>query len=224
MQFLSLDDAYLKDYFLIGNMYNIPRDVLEAYNSSTFENQEKARMAHVSYTLQPKGEDFMDAFEDHFGYTQEGKQIFIDWSHLPFMKVFESEEVKVKSTTIDNFEKLISLGVPLNEANAYLDTDFEIPEPEETIQDNASPETLAAQAALRGSVGGVQGILAVQASVAAGTTTFEAALSILTLVYGFTEQQAKDLLGQPEAPPTDEGGSGADEEDQGASTQNGRNS
>lgn len=132
---LALDEAYLKDYFLIGNMYNIPRDVLEAYNSSTFENQEKARGGHVAYTLQPKGDDFFDAFEDHFGYTEQGKQIVIDWSHLPFMKVFEQDEVEVKSTTIDNFEKLITLGVPLEEVNAYLDLDFTIEQKENGTTD-----------------------------------------------------------------------------------------
>lgn len=126
MQFLALDDAYLKDYFLIGNMYNIPRDVLEAYNSSTFENQEKARGGHVSYTLQPKGDAFFDAFEDHFGYTEDGRQICIDWSHLPFMQVFEADRVETQATTIDNFEKLITLGVPLKQVNAYLDLDFSI--------------------------------------------------------------------------------------------------
>lgn len=130
MQFLALDEAYLKDYFLIGNMYNIPRDVLEAYNSSTFENQEKARMAHVSYTLQPKGEDFFDAFEDHFGYTEEGKSICIDWSHLPFMGVFEKERSEVAKSKVETWNALLASGVPLKEANAFLDLDFTIEEKE----------------------------------------------------------------------------------------------
>jgi hypothetical protein len=62
-----------------------------------------------------------------------------------------------------------------------------------------APASTKEQAALRGSVGGVQGILAVQASVSNGTTTRDAALSILTIIYGFTDEQANDLLGNPEA-------------------------
>lgn len=57
--------------------------------------------------------------------------------------------------------------------------------------------TLEAQAALKGSVGGVQGILAIQAGVVAGTTTFDSAMSMLTIIYGFSEDQANDLLGAP---------------------------
>lgn len=195
---LQLDQAFHADFFMIGSMYGIPRDVLETYlTSSTYENQEKARAAHVSYCLSPKGNQFMNSFERYFGYTQEKKNIKISWDHLPFMQVFEKEKAEVGKVKIDSLSLLLKEGVELDSANKFLGTDFVIPPPEKTISDNASPETLAAQAALRGSVGGVQGILSVQASVSAGTTTMEAALSILTIVYGFTDQQAKDLLGQP---------------------------
>lgn len=194
---LKLDEAYLADYFLMGSMFNIPRDVLEANVSSTFENQEKARMSHISYTLQPKGNDLMNAFERHFGYDKEGKNIVIDWMHLPFTQVFEKEKAEVEKTKIASLKELLAMGVPIDDANAYLDLDFTIPPPEKTASDNSDPATLEAQAALRGSVGGVQGILAIQSSVSAGTTSFEAALSILTIVYGFTEQDASDLLGKP---------------------------
>ena len=53
-----------------------------------------------------------------------------------------------------------------------------------------------AQASLRGSVGGVQGILEVQAAVAAGLTQYDAALTLFTTVYGFDESTARELLGE----------------------------
>lgn len=158
MQFLALDDAYLKDYFLIGNMYNIPRDVLEAYNSSTFENQEKARMSHISYTLQPKGDDLMDAFEDHFGYTEAGKNIIIDWSHLPFMQVFERDRADVATVKINSLTSLLNLGVSLDEANQYLDTTFTIEKPAATGQgEDQSQEATAAAGGEEEGIGAGQG-------------------------------------------------------------------
>lgn len=66
-----------------------------------------------------------------------------------------------------------------------------------TSQSNLSPETLQAQAALKGSVGGVNGILSIQQGVVAKTTTKESAISILTIVYGFTLPEAYSLLGVP---------------------------
>ena len=56
-----------------------------------------------------------------------------------------------------------------------------------------------AQANLRGSVGGVQGILEIQAAVAGGITLYSAGLSILTIVYGFDEPTARAMLGDEAA-------------------------
>ena len=59
-------------------------------------------------------------------------------------------------------------------------------------------ETLKAQAALRGSVGGVQGVLGIQQSVSDGLTDFDSAITILMEIYGFTRSVSKSLLGRPE--------------------------
>lgn len=128
---LQLKDNYLHQYFIIGNMYGIPRDVLEAYNSATYENQEKARAAHVDYCLEPKGEQFMDGFEVHFGYREQKKNIKISWSHLAFVQVFAKERTETQKATVEILTSLLQLGVPLEQANKYLGTEFEIEKPPE---------------------------------------------------------------------------------------------
>jgi hypothetical protein len=123
---LQLDEIQLNQYFFIGTMYGIPKDVLEAFNSGTYENQEKARGAFVSYCLAPKGKLFFEGFASFFGYDLEGKQIIIDWEHLPFMQVFakeRAETIKVQSETLLN---LMRAGVKLKEINEMLDTNFTI--------------------------------------------------------------------------------------------------
>lgn len=129
---LQLSQEYLHQYFLIGNMFNIPRDVLEAYNSATYENQEKARAAHVNYTLEPKGNQFMDAFEVHFGYRTEGKNIVISWDHLPFMQVFAKEKAETQKVQVEILNSLLTARVPIKQINEYLGTEFEIEETEPT--------------------------------------------------------------------------------------------
>lgn len=121
---LKLNEKYLAAYFLIGNMYGIPRDVLEAYNSSTYENQEKARGAHVDYTLEPKGEELMNALSKKWGYSAEGKKLVMSWDHLPFMQVFEKDRAVTKEINGRTFVNLCRNGVPLDEVNQYLDTNF----------------------------------------------------------------------------------------------------
>jgi hypothetical protein len=48
---------------------------------------------------------------------------------------------------------------------------------------------------LKGTVGGVQGILEIKKSVIAGDTDYESALSMLDLIYGFDEEQSRRILG-----------------------------
>lgn len=138
---LDLNTNYLNQYFLIGNMYNIPRDVLEAYVSSTYENQEKARASHVSYTLQPKGNDLMYYFAKRWGYTKNRK-ILMDWSHLPFMQVFEKDRAQTEQTKVNTFNNLVRNGVPVEEANQYLDLNFT--RDEKTVQQQTGQSSLKA--------------------------------------------------------------------------------
>jgi len=124
MRNMVLNENYLAQYFIIGNMFGIPRDVLEAYQSATYENQEKARASHVSYTLQPKGNDFMDALSKRWGYSQRGWKLVIDWAHLPFMQVFEKDRALTEQIKVNTFNNLLNNGVPIEEVNQYLDLNF----------------------------------------------------------------------------------------------------
>jgi hypothetical protein len=54
-----------------------------------------------------------------------------------------------------------------------------------------------AQANLKGTVGGVQGILQIQQSVSQGITQRDAALTLLQTIYGFDFDQAENILGSP---------------------------
>ena len=61
-----------------------------------------------------------------------------------------------------------------------------------------------AQAELKGSVGGVQGILSIQASVSQGITSIDSGAAILEIIYGIDASTARRMLGEPIiVPPTD---------------------
>jgi hypothetical protein len=79
--------------------------------------------------------------------------------------------------------------------------DFDKVEEIETEIPVLDDTTLNAQAQLKGSVGGVQSLLEVQASYVAGTTSYESAIAILDLIFGFNREQAVRLLGNPQVTP-----------------------
>lgn len=119
---LKLDESYLSDYFIIGSMYGIPKDVLEAFNSGTYENQEKARGSLVGYCLSPSAEQLTTAMEDKFSYTD--KTIVIDWEHLQFMQVFAKERAETERTKAQSLLLLMKAGVNMKEINKMLDLEL----------------------------------------------------------------------------------------------------
>lgn len=138
LRVLELDKSFLADYYLIGTAYNIPRDVLEAYTSSTYENQEKARAGHISYTLEPAGELLGTALAKRWGYDQRKKQIVFSWDHLPFMQVFEKDRTAVQYQKAQTLALLMKQGIPIEEINIFLDTEFTIDEARQTAQAEAA--------------------------------------------------------------------------------------
>ena len=65
------------------------------------------------------------------------------------------------------------------------------------IEETPEALNLAAQATLRGSVGGVTALLAIQQSVASGTTDKEAGVAMIMNIYGYDEETAESMLGNP---------------------------
>jgi len=118
---LGIDEAYTDSAFRIGKMYNIPRDVLELYSSSTYENQEKARMLHVSYTLQSKGDDMINGLAEYMG---DDKQYKMSWDHLPFMSVFEKDKSIVRMTDSRTFDTYVKNGANPNDVAKLLGIDL----------------------------------------------------------------------------------------------------
>lgn len=88
--------------------------------------------------------------------------------------------------------------------NAILEMGIDL---EETIVEEIVEEieidqaTKDAQANLKGSVGGVQALLQIQTSYATELTTYESAIAMLKFIFGFTPEQAVELLGVPKIVP-----------------------
>lgn len=72
----------------------------------------------------------------------------------------------------------------------------------ETQDQLAQKEIRTAQANLRGSVGGVTSILAIQASVSAETTSYDAGVAMLENIFGYSNEVAKRMLGEPKIQPS----------------------
>lgn len=121
---LKLDDSFNKDLQIIGSVYGIPRDALEAMESSKYENQQVARMSMVDYVLKPKAEDFCNGLVNYFGYKNK---LEISWAHCDFMQVSEKERYDKEMKRATVFSELLDSGVSPEDAALLLDYNFENP-------------------------------------------------------------------------------------------------
>lgn len=105
---LKLPESYLNALFLIGNMYNIPKDVLEVLaKGATYENQEKSMGRYVDYTESPKVLLLTDWLESRY-QIDEVKGTF---SHLPFNAVFEAEKASNNKLKMETLKMANEMGV-----------------------------------------------------------------------------------------------------------------
>lgn len=125
------------------------------------------------------------------------------WSHND--SIFDELENEVPGFFLFTYEKQWPLIKAKIDAileklpNQNLALDFSSALPGSEGADVATPVDVEAEAKakLKGSVGGVQGILEIQASVAQGVTQYEAAVVLLYEIYGFDDAKARKMLGNP---------------------------
>lgn len=114
-------DQYSKLLHVIGNMYDIPKDILEALEgkAQTYENQEKAMARFIDYTITPLTNELVAYLLKEFPEVEELRPSF---AYLPFNKVFEIEKQKNISLKLDNIEKARDLGMKPNKVTELINS------------------------------------------------------------------------------------------------------
>jgi hypothetical protein len=128
----------------------------------------------------PNQQEMQDAFEYYNSIVEQDR------------KEVEKLMVKVFEASIWDFNEVLILPKMLIKAISGSGI------PEGIAEDGISEADqlrLEAQAKLKGTVGGVDGILSIQEKVSQGITQYNAGLKILTEIYGFEEQVAREILG-----------------------------
>lgn len=112
---LKLDETFLTQYFIIGKMFGIPKDVSEAYltGGATFENQEKSMIKFISTSLQP----VMDNLIAHLKYDD----LRATWEHLPIYQTAKKEQAESRKLDLENLQLAVDLGLDETKKQNYLE-------------------------------------------------------------------------------------------------------
>ena len=146
-------------------------------------NAEKAIQALFGVPLAILGLDTQGNFS-----TQDFQLAFDDYN----AKTYDSrEELSINLTTLISnsvFAKDVKLPIEIEP--------IEFISSEASIDDNEAIRR-ESQAKLKGTVGGVQGVLEVQRAVSEGVTQYDSGIAILEDIYGYETDKAERILGEP---------------------------
>jgi hypothetical protein len=150
----------------------------EYFTAKYRSDPEWLRVILLKSTVEPYIHLSIEQVSSTFGLIEAQKKVlFEDW-----WNTLKPEDLKKDTETL----------------KTEFDTWFKAQQPEGEEKD---ADTLSNQAKLRGSVGGVTGIVSIISAVAMGQMPIDSAVSILKEIYGLSEDVAKQMIGNPKVIP-----------------------
>ncbi len=180
-------------------LYNVDSKLFNDPKASTYNNMEEAEAAMLTKAVLPLLEKLDPPLINFIlKHSSTFNDDTINWvpnkKEIPELKVFTKqknqqirEDVRAGILSTEEAKEIIYPDLQVQETN---NNDDSLEGDSQAEQENRT-----AQANLRGSVGGVQGILEIQQSVSEGNTSRSSAMSILQTIYGFDAIQANEILG-----------------------------
>jgi len=205
---MDLDGGTKRAVTDICNVLNYPIQALNNTDSSTYDNLTITDKKIYTDSIIPSWKIFENVFNGANLTLNEIEFDYSDISNLLEDKKTELETQKLNDEiqinrykngliTLNELRIEIGLDVVANGDALYISEPEKSSSTVDEVEANpeANAEQLTAQANLRGTVGGVQGILQIQASFVQGITSQSSAISILMEIYGFDLATARAILG-----------------------------
>ncbi len=161
----------------------------ERLNMMTYANDKRELLRqNVLRQLMP----YIDTPDvDFYGLSNvSGEDVELRTNFDKYIEQFESSFGRIDTVILSMGE--IPMSKRIDSIRTQLDILILTAQPEDTGAENKA--TLDAQAQLRGSVGGVTGILGLLESISLGNVTEGAAIAILVQIYGIPEESAKRMV------------------------------
>lgn len=187
--------------------FSIPKELVNAEKASGLSNggEKKEAIRQFNDDTADERNEISEIFKDIFGRFWQVINTSGNWTIVPTPD--DVVEEVIGKTAGQNVTNLLLSPLPNYVKRKTLEVVYGIKasDAEQMVLNTDDDEKVdveaEARAELRGSVGGVQGIIALQQSVASGQTTPESAVATLKYVYGYDEAQAKEIVGTPKINP-----------------------
>ena len=216
---LQLIESGIIDLRSLCNIYSVPSQLFNDVSGTTFSNMEAAKKSLYTEAVLPNLNLWLNNFNNWFinswnkaedrNYCVEAntdsveslqadqkveaekdKIVIEGMNSVLSMPISNEAKIQILKENYDISSELTNILLVENTTTSSNGDGSDLESTPEAVDQNA-----IAQANLRGSVGGVQGILAIQQGVSSGITSVSSAVTTLVEIYGFDESTAKRVLG-----------------------------
>jgi len=194
---LMLFEELTADKLAIIDAYGLNYNLFSSDKGATFSNvKDSIRMCYTD-TIIPETQQMYDTIMQQFKLTDEGYKLIADFSHLPVLQDDEVSKEQAMTARVNNYSTMLRDGVITSEQYA---AEFGI----ELMKIDAATAQAAglaqAQTQLRGTVGGLDGIIALNTAVSTGQMDRVTAINTLVNYYGYSESIASAMITSPQPP------------------------
>ena len=192
---LMLFEELTADKLAIIDAYGLNYNLFSSDKGATFSNvKDSIRMCYTD-TIIPETQQMYDTIMQQFRLSDEGYRLIADFTHLPVLQDDELSKQQAMAAKVNNYSVMLRDGVITSEQYA---AEFGI---ELMKIDSATAQAAGlaqAQTQLRGTVGGLTGIISLNTAVAAGQMDRQTAINTLVNYYGYTSTIAAAMITQPQ--------------------------
>jgi HK97 family phage portal protein len=199
----------------ICSVYGVDSSLINDPANQTYNNRKEAVKSMYTNTIMPLAEKIYtkhNSFISKNHYPDGSVRMRKDFSDIEALQTDKKQEAEKDKIVMDGVKSIMEMPISQEAKELLLVETYDYSAEEAAIISNppievgnvdadfedipeAANANAEAQANLRGSVGGVQGILAVQQGVASGVTSPSAAVTTLVEIYGFDDATARRVLG-----------------------------
>ena len=193
---LMLFEEMNADKLAIIDAYGLNSNLFSSEQGSTFSNvRDSIRMVYTD-TIIPETQQMYDVICGQFGLTAEGYYLEAEFDHLPVLQIDEQTKANAEKIKAETYGMLLRDGIITTQQYAM---EFGYALEEQNTSDKKAAALAQAQTELKGTVGGLSGIIELNNAVTAGLER-STAVNILVNYYGYDSVTANSMITVPQIP------------------------
>jgi hypothetical protein len=193
MKDLLISEGIWSDFVTLCNAYGLNENIFGNIlgKGSTFANVDGGERQTYTATIIPQTEFIYDEITQQLGLNKVGMFLKPDFSHIDVLKKDEKAAADTSRIEIEKLSKMLSDGIITPEQYAEM-ANVELTQL--TPKEKQAQSLQNAQTNLRGTVGGLQGIISLNSAVGLGQMSRESAVNTLVNYYGYDQQTANSMI------------------------------